>query len=234
MQQPEYFTPEPMEQDWEQEIQSTGHFVRPQFVSDNCKNRTAEMIKEAQQEAEEWETGVVRALTSWEGNPLSPNEQAHLAKARTLKSVYSNIDNAKTLDQSFHEHLEREELNRRNGDQVISRYLARAYFKHHKSLENSKQDEEEDEGKETEDSGFLSPVVSKNDGLDRQPLQQIASLNRLPMPRRQSQYMALQPDDGMTTSNEAAIRQQVLMVQCLRIWKFESRVFHPSLGDGDC
>src|SRR5688572_24283527 len=120
MQQPEYFTPEPMQQDWEQEIQETGQFTAPPIKPDDYSSLTPESVKQAEQEAEEWEAGVVRALTSWEGSPLSGKEEAHVEKSKTLKSVYSStIDHPKTLDQSFHEHLELEELNRRNGDQVI-------------------------------------------------------------------------------------------------------------------
>jgi hypothetical protein len=224
MQQPEYFCPERMEQAWEQEVQLTGQFkVPPAPPKRPCgeSEPTIEMTKEAEQEAEEWENCVVRALTSWEGSPLSAEEKTHVKKAKTLKRVYSNIDHARTLDQSFHEHLEPDELNRRNGDQVLSRYLARTFFKHQKNEKSKKQTEKGDD--DPMDPEIQSPVGSKIDIQDSERLQRFTSLNNLP--RRGSTYLApLQPDVGLKPKLEPEMRQQVLMVQSLRIWKFESEL----------
>ncbi|KAI3324488.1 hypothetical protein HD806DRAFT_47379 [Xylariaceae sp. AK1471] len=52
-------------------------------------------------------------------------EASYMKLRRKLQSTYRHIDAPASLDQYFHESIDDDDLNTRNGDQVISRFIAR-------------------------------------------------------------------------------------------------------------
>lgn len=67
----------------------------------------------------------VKEYTTGEGRSLDVKENIHVRNMEALEEVYPSTHFARTLDESFHEILDERDLNDRNGDQVLSRYLAR-------------------------------------------------------------------------------------------------------------
>lgn len=67
----------------------------------------------------------VQEYTISEGRSLTESESNHVKNMEDLEKAYRSIHFARTLDDSFHEILDKRDLNERNGDQVVSRYLAR-------------------------------------------------------------------------------------------------------------
>lgn len=58
-----------------------------------------ELVKQVEQEVEEWEVGVVCVLILWEGSFLLGKEEVYVEKVKILKSVYLRIiDYFKILD----------------------------------------------------------------------------------------------------------------------------------------
>lgn len=222
-QQPEFFKPECLKTEEEQKIQETGEI--PLHTTNIVETgHTSRELREAEEEAEEWDSMVVRALTAWAGSPFSTKEELHIDKARRLKESYTTIDHARTLDQSFHEHLEEDELNRRNGDQVVSRYIARTYLKHSKAYQRNGETPQ-DQAESDEDPLLVSPMLSRADLQESHQHQRYGSFNHLS--RRLTNYRNL--DDGEQSQEQLHIRQQVLVVPSLRVWKFESMALRPQL-----
>ncbi|KAL1866292.1 hypothetical protein VTK73DRAFT_4822 [Phialemonium thermophilum] len=67
---------------------------------------------------------LVKKYTTSEGRALTEKEKEHVKHMRELKKKY-RVHMARTLDESFHESLEKADLNHRNSDQVLSRALGR-------------------------------------------------------------------------------------------------------------
>ncbi|KAL1880155.1 hypothetical protein Daus18300_001518 [Diaporthe australafricana] len=70
------------------------------------------------------ERRLVKKYASNEGRPLTPEEEDYIDKMWDLGKYYE-VHNSRSLDESFHELLDADDINQRNGDQVLSRYLAR-------------------------------------------------------------------------------------------------------------
>jgi hypothetical protein len=213
MQQPEYYTPDSVDQrdelQLQHELMDTGELPkqRKDVVDSSPDSNDV-------RETESWDSCLVRALTSWEGTALSDADRARVANSKLLRKMYSDIDGAKTLDASFHEHLDPDELNRRNGDQVVSRYLARSYIKHLREVRHQKKSAN---GKR--DAWGRSSSLTNILG----PHQRFGSSRDL---LRQSKRNSWLIEDGKTViGGPPPIRQQVLVVQPLRIWKFKSTNF---------
>ncbi|KAH8174609.1 ankyrin repeats (3 copies) domain-containing protein [Sarocladium implicatum] len=213
MQQPEIYKPSVVEQNVELQIQKhlleTGQ-VPTQGSHLHNDNESLNNVRES----ETWDSCLVRALTCWAGTALTSQETTHVAKLRTLKKVYPIADHGRTLDESFHEHLEEEELNRRNGDQVVSRYAARAYLKH---LKGSSLKSGVHQGEGADMQYYLSPMASRVDFNVGPP-----NANTLAATSTRN-YQSSAPLTAHAT-NIPDLRQQVLVVQPLRMWKFENIV----------
>lgn len=64
-----------------------------------------------------------------EGRSLSQEEKAYVKRLEDLKTSYPDVHMARSLDEAFHELLEPENILIRNGDQTLSRHIARSRAK---------------------------------------------------------------------------------------------------------
>lgn len=98
---------------------------QPWFYDPNMGSEENEQTEENAEDADERMALRVKEYTISEGLPLNEDEKTHVSRMQALEKAYKPIHFARTLDESFHEILSQKALNYRNGDQVISRYLAR-------------------------------------------------------------------------------------------------------------
>jgi hypothetical protein len=120
------------------------------------------------------EEKFVKRYARKQGRLLSITEKKHVTMMDSLKSSYKNwIYPPRSLDQCFYEWLEEEE-NYRNGDQVLSRYIARHWFKTGNKPSEVPQS--------TSEATLVNPETMAA-GIDMTP-RQLESQDTLPMSRR--------------------------------------------------
>lgn len=67
----------------------------------------------------------IQEYTVDEGGTPTQAETSYTNLMKNLRAVYKEVDVPASLDEYFHESIDEDELNIRNGDQVISRFIAR-------------------------------------------------------------------------------------------------------------
>ncbi|KAH8895417.1 hypothetical protein GQ53DRAFT_50576 [Thozetella sp. PMI_491] len=140
------------------------------YLADDDERGKEEIAKPEDPDAETPEARerrLLRKYTIKEGRPLSEQQDEHVQMMWSLGGAYQDLHRARSLDETFYELLPANDINYLNGDQVLSRFIAR--FRREIENESDSEDEEEEgnpEVDETEDS--LTEKDGKLDGKNTQ------------------------------------------------------------------
>ena len=183
MQQPAYFKPElgpvPDEETAPPQGPVRTAMPTPHWLSTIFRDSKVDQTETPEAETEaDIESSTVKAYTTHPGRDLGEGEKQHVDNLRNLHQFYnSDVQVSSSLDEYFHEFLDDKGLQERNSDQVISRFIARTWWRADKDEESKKPevddidgeggsdiDDDDDKTAEPRTKSRLSLKTKENDG----------------------------------------------------------------------
>lgn len=160
-------------------------------------------------------TRKIKEYTVDEGGKPSKVEEEYTNLMEKLRSSYEHVDPPISLDKYFHESIDENDLNVRNGDQVISRFIARQRVETEHSTENP--------------PGGTPPTrtLTNKSGNEKKGNQQGQQQNDTSLTSTPSQLEAglgrLLTNEELPADDEGAFRQRILTVPRFWIWKVDGK-----------
>lgn len=155
-------------------------------------------------------TQKIKECTVDKGGPATKVEEDYTKLMDKLRSTYKHVDPPISLDKYFHESIDEHDLNVRNGDQVISRFIARRRVEKEQNTEHAPK---------------VTPAANSSapSGNTMTPYQQPdASLGSTPSQLEAGLGRSLTNEERLMAETDG-FRQRIITVPRFWIWKVDGK-----------
>lgn len=155
----------------------------------------------------------VKEYTIDEGGQPTEAEESYSKLMESLRSTYGQVDPPVSLDEYFHESIDADDLNVRNGDQVMSRFIAR-------------QRVEWENGIGRQQTGNMQGgegLADQNGSTGTENQQhQVTMANNTPSQLEAGLGTSLQPSEH-SAEEPHSFRQRIITIPRIWVWKIDGK-----------